>query len=153
MAAVVALLAALFSGLQWREARDLRALVTQPVLSWYVGNDASATHIGLEIDNNGPGVAIIRSIDYFVDHHATPDLADAMTAAGLESDRDRGEDIDDGDSLAVGQRVWVLEYRTTSKAERARFVQFLDDHLSASVTYCSLSGKCWTKCTEKKADC
>jgi hypothetical protein len=59
-------------------------------------------------------------------------------------------EFDDDDSLAVGQREWLLRYRTKDKKEAERFVDFLDDRLGVDVEYCTVDDtNCRHRCSTK----
>jgi hypothetical protein len=58
------------------------------------------------------------------------------------------------DTLGIGEKEWLLAYR---KARRAKpdqktveiFSNFIDEHLAVEVSFCSIWGDCWTKCSTR----
>jgi hypothetical protein len=74
-----------------------------------------------------------------------------VTSDFAKQDRtvEEGVQLFEGDTLAVGETVWLFARSTkkkTSKKELDRYVDFVDDRLGVQVTYCSRFarlGQCW----------
>jgi hypothetical protein len=149
IAIIVSIAAAVFTGLQWLEARHQRQLNAQANIGIDIDTDFTQRRLGISIHNAGPGVASIRSIAYYVDHKVVNDseFDDALTAAHLIPDREVGLILDPGEPLAVGETNWLFDYRARGKDEKARAEEFIENHLAIGVTYCSLDGQCKTECS------
>lgn len=145
----IALLAAGFSGLQWYEAHQHKRLQIRPLLNFYIQDDETDKIVGMRIDNNGPGTAVIKRITYFVDHRSMADAYEALSHSKLNPDLNHGIEFEEGDALGGGQTAWLFDYRTKDNKDKARFSEFLNEHLTAEVTYCSVDDECWKKCSRR----
>jgi len=124
-------------------------LQMRPVVDFYTTTDTSEAKVGIQILNAGPGVALIRNITYFVDGKKVGDYSKGAAKSGTDESLVDFFDFDDGDSMAVNESHWILFRDSTNKKDLEQFSDFVSDHLSAQVTYCSVSGRCWTKCSTK----
>lgn len=145
----ISLLAAGFTGLQWFEARQQKRLQIRPLLSFYIQDDDTEQIVGMRIDNNGPGTAIIKRVAYFVDRKPMKDGYEALSFSKLSPDLDHGIEFEEGDALGGGQTAWLVDYRTKDKKGKTRFSEFLNEHLTVEITYCSVDDECWKKCSRK----
>jgi hypothetical protein len=146
LALVVSILAMVFTGLQWWEAHQQKRLQTKPLVAFYIENDTNELKKGLAIDNLGPGPAVIKSIRYFVDRQPV-DEQEVLQHVKLNPDSDHGIALVEGDVLGVGQRVWLIDYRTKNGNEIGRLSDLLGSRLVAEVHYCSIGDECWRKCS------
>src|SRR5215469_16115921 len=67
---LVAGASAVFTGLQWHDARDALMLQTKPHVDFETDSDPDSPPIGIAITNAGPGPALIKSVTFYVDHTA-----------------------------------------------------------------------------------
>jgi hypothetical protein len=146
LALAVSLLAMVFTGLQWWEAHQQKRLQTKPLVAFYIESDANEPKKGLAIDNLGPGPAVIKSIRYFVDRQLL-DEQEVLQHVKLNPDFDHGVVLDEGDVLGVGQRVWLIDYRTKNDKEIGRLADLFGSRLVVEVSYCSIGDECWRKCS------
>jgi hypothetical protein len=149
IAIIVSVAASLFTGLQWWEARHQRQLNAQANIGIDIDTDLTQRRLGISIHNAGPGVASLRSIAYYVDHKAVNDseFDDALIAAHLIPDHEVGLILDPNEPLAVGETDWLFDYRARGKDEKARALEFIENHLSIGISYCSLDGQCKAECS------
>jgi hypothetical protein len=147
LAIIVSVAAAAFTGLQWIEARHQTQLANEASIGFDINTEPTQRRLGVSIRNVGPGVLTIRSITYYVDHKIVTDINDAVEKAQLDPDNDHGIDLEAGDPMAVGDKVWVLDYRTKRKEEIKRAADFIENHFSVGVDYCSANGKCRFTCS------
>jgi hypothetical protein len=149
IAIIVSIAAVLFTGLQWLEARHQRQLNAQANIGIDIDTDLTQRRLGISIHNAGPGVASLRSIAYYVDHKAVNDseFDDALTAAHLNPEHEVGLILDPNEPLAVGETIWLIDYRARGKDEKARALDFIENHLAIGITHCSLDGPCKTECS------
>jgi hypothetical protein len=77
----IVLAAAVFSGLQWLDARDQAFLTTKPHVDFDTEDDSDQPIVGIAIMNAGPGPALIKSVSFYVDRKpvADADEWDALT--------------------------------------------------------------------------
>lgn len=146
---IVSLLAVIFTGLQWFEAHRQKRLQTKPLVSFYIESDVRESKRGVAIENLGPGPAVIKSVRYFVDRRPIDAEEDVLKYGNLNSNLDNGIELAAGDAVGVGQRVWLIDYRTKSQKELDQLMEFLDSHLAVEVSYCSIDNECWKKCSSK----
>jgi hypothetical protein len=150
VAAAFAGLAAVFTGMQWYEAHEQRLIGSRPSVTFDVYSDVVQKPVGLSIKNAGPGVAELHSIVYYVDRKPVKDLAEALTLANLDPDKNFGVQLDPDEPITPNDPQWVLDYKTKDKAELIRAADFIETHLTVDVTFCTLGGHpCWSKCSSK----
>src|SRR5216684_3009847 len=149
--AFVAAFALVFSGLQWWESREQGKLSVKPLVNFYIQDDDAdpKAKVGLAVENNGPGPAIIKSVNYFVDRKPVKNPEEALRYGKLNPDHDHGDEFEEDDALASGRTTWLIDYQTKDKKEMARFIEFLDEHLAAEISYCSIKDECTKKCSDK----
>jgi hypothetical protein len=148
-ALTVALAAAAFSALQWHEARVQTMLSSTASIGFDIDTDPTERRLGVEIRNSGPGVATVRSIEYFVDSKQITDINDALQKAQLIPEHELGVDLESGDPIGTGDLVWVLDYRPRDTDERERAIDFIESHFAVKLIYCSLNGECRAECSEQ----
>jgi hypothetical protein len=150
IAIVVALAAAVFSGLQWAESRRVRELSFHASVGFNIDADVTERRLGIAINNVGPGVALFRSISYYVDRMEvvgdTP-FNEALNTAHLNPEHEVGLLLDPGEPMAVGETIWLIDYRGKNKDEKSHARDFVEHHLAIRITYCSLDGQCKTECS------
>jgi hypothetical protein len=150
---VIATLAAIFTGgLWWETHQDVttKPLLVRPSVYFTLQDDDGDKRIGLTVGNSGPGIAVMKSVVYYVDRKPMADGDVALSAGQLDPKHDHGTDLEPDDSMGVGETVWLLEYRAKDKKERERFLDFINDHLAVKVRYCSIAGdQCQDKCSTK----
>jgi hypothetical protein len=63
-------------------------------------------------------------------------------------------EFDPGDTLAIGEKEWLIAYKKPRRGKVDQknienFSDFIDQQLAIKITFCSISGDCWTKCSTK----
>jgi len=146
----LSLVAVSLSGLQWIDTHQQKSLSTRPLVDFVLENDPDdAAWIGLAIKNNGPAPAILNSITFYVDHKLVESIDGAAKMGKLNPEMIRSEGHKEGDSLGVGITEWLFARSTKSHDDLDKFVNFINNRLAAHVTYCSINGECWEKCSSK----
>lgn len=152
----ISILAAVFTGLQWREAHQQRGFQLKPLVNFYTEDGEDQSTVGVSITNNGPGPAIIKSITYFVDRKLVRDVDEAVQYGKLNQDIVRVIQYDEDDALASGRTEWLISRSTKAAAkskmdreELDRFLDFIDEKLGIEITYCSIDDECGKKCSTK----
>jgi hypothetical protein len=149
VAVAIAGWAALVANSQLSESRYQRELAFHSSIGFDIDTDLTQRRLGISVHNVGPGVAILHSITYFVDRRPVNDdeFEAALTAAHLDPSREVGNIFDPDEPLAVGATDWLIDYRAKSKDEKARATDFIENHLSIGIFYCSLDRQCKTECS------
>ena len=94
---------------------------------------------------------MVKAVRYFVDGNLIDDSAKILRYGQLDPDQDFGFYLEEGDTLGVGQRVWLIDYRTKNPKEMWRFVEFLGERINVEIEFCSIDSECWTRCSTKGA--
>jgi hypothetical protein len=149
VAIVISIVALVISALQWYEARDQKLLAVHPSVTFETDSDGTERPLGVTLKSLGPGVAEIRSITYYVDRRQAKDVDEALRFGHLNPDNNKPTELDENEPMGVGETVSLIDYRSKDKNELRRVADFLDDSLAIKVTYCSIAGHCWTKCSYK----
>lgn len=104
---------------------------------------------GLQIMNDGPAVARLKSITYYVDRKPVDDVDDVIDFGKLEGVTTF--QFNDNDTLAAGGREWLLSMSTKAKPKELEgFNDFLEHHVAVEVEVCSdVTGKCQTQCSQE----
>lgn len=146
---LVAVASAIFAGLQWQDANQLKNLMFRASVNFYFENDKQSSVIGWSVKNSGPGPAKIQSLDYFVNNVRAKDFYDAANKSGINSDLISGMLYQEGDSLSIGQTDWVYSLNPKKQKDLVvdRFIDFTGDHLGLAMRYCSIAGECETICS------
>jgi hypothetical protein len=152
-ALVISLHALKMSGLQLEESRRQTQLQNQASLSFDIDTDISERRLGIAVTNIGPGVATIRSVVYSVDRKPVKEINDALTAAHLDPDLERGLDFRPGDPMGVGLTTWLIDYRSKKQDDRDRATEFIENHLAVAIEYCSANNQCKTVCSDNDVGC
>jgi hypothetical protein len=147
----LSIIAVIFSGLQWYEAHQQKRLQNRPLVGFYIEDDINEPKKGLAIENHGTGPAVVKAVRYFVDGSLIDDSAKILRHGQLDPDQDFGFFLEEGDALGVGQRVWLIDYRTKNPKEMRRFVEFLGERINMEIEFCSIDSECWTRCSTKGA--
>lgn len=119
-----------------------------PYLSFETTRDAS--HLSVNLRNDGVGPALIRTVDFTVDGKPVPSLSvvvDPIVRQAIRSHspgvrRTVVSSIEAGDVLPANQHVALVQVEGTQITKA-----LLADapRLNLSVCYCSLLGRCWIK--------
>jgi hypothetical protein len=154
---LISLAAAGFTGLLWYETRNALLLSTKPHVDFDVEGDPDEPPVGIAISNAGPGPATIKSVIFYVDRKSVKDAEEAGMTYGKLSESELGYyELEPGDTLAVGEKVWLISYRKPKGGKinpknLEKFADFIDQNLAIQVTFCSAVREdvCWTKCSTK----
>jgi hypothetical protein len=157
--AIAALVSAVITVLQWREAHqqvveahEQLRLSVQPSVDFDKEDDEDDPNIGIAIENNGPGTAIIRTITYFVDQKKVDDINDSLEFFKIDSRKVNYHYFDEDDSFKSGGTMWLVSYKHSKDPDEeqiGKFIDFFQNHLGIEVKYCSTVNECWTKCSTK----
>jgi hypothetical protein len=109
------------------------------------GNDEPI--VGVQIVNSGPGPAVIKKETYYFDRKPLRDDEDPATYGKLYVKPIKDVQLEENDTLAVGEQQWLYYRSTKDKKELQGFLDFLDQRFAISVTFCSIDGACWSKCS------
>jgi hypothetical protein len=88
-----------------------------------------------------------------VDRKLATDLAQVIDLAGLSEVH--YTDLDPGDTLAVGEKEWILKYtkKPRTKADEKELEELsnsIDQHVAVRVEFCPvLSDECGKKCSKE----
>ena len=154
---LIALAAAGFTGMLWYETREALLLSTKPHVDFSVESDPDELPVGIAIRNAGPGPATIKSVTFYVDRKSVQDAEEAGTTYGKFGEGELGfYELEPGDTLAVGEKVWLIDYRKPrggklNQKNLEKFADFIDQNLAILVTFCSIIREdiCWAKCSTK----
>ncbi|MGA2674857.1 MAG: hypothetical protein ABSE99_16690 [Terracidiphilus sp.] len=132
LAVAISLVAAVFTGLQWRESHNLLLLSMKPSVDFELLDDPDDLPVGIDIQNSGPGPATIKSITYYADKKLIGDMDKLLNFTDLSTIQTY--DFEEGDTLAVGEHHFLLSYKNKphGKGEQKtldKFVDLIDHHL------------------------
>ena len=125
-----------------------------PKITFLTGEDRNAGQAGIEMKNGGPGPAIIKSVDYFIDgrhmegEEAVIDVAPRDARRALQYTH-----LDPGARLGANAGTWLLflpKYDARPR-EYERLAGFLSDSVAVDVKYCSEQNACADACSKNGA--
>jgi hypothetical protein len=150
-AIIIAGLAMVISAYQAFDSHQQSLLTRMPLLDFDIEDDENSKPLGLAVRNNGSGGAQIKEVLYYVDDGSVlNDSVAALTAGKFDVKEDAGNEIVAGNSVAVGEQIWLFNFRGKKQDERRRFADFLDDRLGVKIIYCALGGHpCRFSCSSK----
>jgi hypothetical protein len=126
LALVVSFASASFTLLQWRESHNQLLLSMKPSIDFIWETDPDELPVSVAIGNAGPGIAVIRSITWFVDQKPLGSVREVVDSAHLNNPKNvQWEELDENESLAVGEKQWLLRYvknRTELKKPRTTWM-------------------------------
>jgi hypothetical protein len=137
---IIALIAAASSAAQWVVMMEQKRLAFDATIEIDVNTLLRERRVGMAIRNVGPGLAILRSVTYYVDGNAVDDPDDILAQAKLDSDRDFGWNMDRGNSMAPGETDWLVDYHAARKEDQDRAIDFVEKHLQIGVDYSTAAG-------------
>jgi hypothetical protein len=149
LAIAISLVAVLFSGLQWWEAREQRRLANDATVEVDVDTEPGRSKRGIIVRNAGPGVAHIKTVKYYVDGQLVTDINDSFDRVAKLDSRRLNEVEINGDAMGPLERQQILRFDAT-KSEQDRAEDFFEGHLNVAVEYCSAGGRCGTVCADPK---
>jgi hypothetical protein len=123
----------------------------QPTLVFDTEDDPDEYPMGLMVENEGGGPAIIKTVTYYVRKEEVTDgnPASVINASKLDAKQTKFHELKRGEVLGVGEQIWLFWRRENDKAdteEAARFASFIDDDLEVKIQYQSSSGDTFTLC-------
>jgi hypothetical protein len=156
---VISGIAVIFTSLQWYESYRLLEASMKPSVGFDTEYDTDEFPIGIAIENSGPAPARIQSISYYVDRKQVANVDEAVRYGHFDVTKIKDFMYEEGDTIAVGEKQWLIQYTKKAKVgdkEFERFADWIDQNLAIKVHYCSLlaegdfSGKyCWDRCSTK----
>jgi len=150
LALALSVVAALFSGMQWLATREAKPATYDTALDLQFGPLAARDELGIGLHNAGPGVAHIQSVSYYVDDKPIDDISDALDELGLDSGRDTGVDLDQGDFVVAHDVMWLIDYHARSRQEARLAADVLQRHVQVAVEYCDALGACRRICSKRR---
>jgi hypothetical protein len=144
---VISIIAVIFTGLQWHEAREQRHQAIESTLVFDVDTQLAKHVAGISLKNLGPGIARVNSVTYYLDGKALEDASDAFNQTKLDPEGDLGVDLDRGDSIGPGEVVPLVWYPIKRNGDEARVRALFEEHLQIGVDYCAGDGNCRRVCT------
>jgi hypothetical protein len=123
----------------------------QPSLVFDTEDDPDEYPMGLMVENEGTGPAIIKTVTYYVHKEEIADgnAESVINAAKLDAKQTKFHELKRGDAFRVGEQLWLFWRSENDKAdaeEAAKFANFIDDDLEVKIQYQSLSGDTFTQC-------
>jgi hypothetical protein len=146
-ALVISTVAAIFTGLQWHEARQQRLQQFDSALVFDVDTEIPQHMAGIAVRNVGPGIARVSSVTYYMDGKMVEGAAGALEAERLNPDKDQGVDLDRGNSMAAGEIDWLVRYPIGRRDEEERARDLFEEHLVIAIEYCTAGGNCTRLCS------
>jgi hypothetical protein len=120
----------------------------KPVLGFFENPDDSLPEVGITVENDGLGPAIIQSVDIFVDHTKVKDWQQAVDYCHIKNpDEADWYELEKGDPIRVSQSIPLFFRPTKNRVGLDSFVECIDKHLGVFITYDSLDGEHFTKCS------
>jgi hypothetical protein len=129
------------------DERAATSYAARPIIDFFTEDDSTEPKVGIEISNDGPGVAIVKKVTYYVDKKPVADDGVAEDKSRTDPDLIKVVEYATDDAIASGHSDWIFFRPTSDKKDIDRFTDYVDDHLSIGVSYCSLQGQCWWKCS------
>lgn len=125
-----------------------------PKITFMTGEDRNAEQAGIEMRNGGPGFAIIKSVDYFIDGRRMPD-EEAVIDVAPKGARNALQytHMNPGARIAPNADAWLLflPRRDTRPREYERLQNFMSDSVAVNVRYCSEQNACADACSKAGA--
>jgi len=157
LALLIALGSAAFTGMQWHDAHRQVLFATKPHVDFDAESDPDEQPVGIAVINAGPGPAVVKSVTFYVDRKSVRDADEAgRDYAKLDESELSFFELEPGDSLAPGDKFWLIKYRKPRGGKIIRknlenFADFVDQRLAVEIAYCSAFDEdlCWTKCSTK----
>jgi hypothetical protein len=149
VAIVISLVAALFTGLQWWDSRELGRLANDATVVVDVDSEPGRSKRGIIVRNAGPGIAHIKAVKYYVDGDLILDINEPFERVAKLDSRRLNEVEINGDTMSPGERQQILRF-DASKSEQDRAEDFFESHLNVAVAYCSAGGRCESVCADPK---
>lgn len=125
-----------------------------PRLVFLTGEDRSAEQAGIALRNGGPGPAIIKSVDYFIDGRQMAD-EEAVIDAAPRGARNALQytHLNPGARVGANADTWLLflPKRDTRPRDYERLANFVSDSVTVGVRYCSEQNACADACSKAGA--
>ena len=125
-----------------------------PNVTFLTGEDRNAGQAGIEIKNGGPGAAVVKSVDYFIDGRRMADEEAVIDAAPRGAQNAlQYTHLSTGARIAANGGTWLLflPKRDTGSREYERLANFLSDSVAVDVKYCSEQNACADACSKNGA--
>jgi len=131
----------------WQTRRHDR-LSVRPLIDFTYEVDGRERNVGLAMENVGLGPAVIRSITIYVDRKAVKDWYEAADYGNFkEHDLLKTFELDKDSVLKIGETMLLFGRDTRNKMDLDRFIDFVDQRLAVSITFCSIDDECQTRCS------
>jgi hypothetical protein len=132
----------------WRH--DIRTV--RPLLSFETEPDETQDVVGLSVQNVGVGPAVVKSIRIYVDRIPVKDWDEAKDRGAIKYDA-REFEFHEGTKIGVNEKDLLFGENTHKRQGKpddlSKLLDFIDKHVSVSITYCSLYDECQTECSEE----
>jgi hypothetical protein len=148
MSVVIALAASVSTTIQAVDGHKQNVINNDSSLGFDIDTDERDDRFGISLRNVGPGKVHINAVIYYVDNKNVDSIESAIEAAKLESNKLRIVDLTD-DWMGAGELVPIFRYKASSRDERDKAATFVEEHLEVAIDYCTVGGRCETKCSER----
>jgi hypothetical protein len=146
----VSVVALCISAFQVWETREHDRATVKPLLDFSYETDDYEPQVGLKVKNVGLGPALIRSVQVYVDRKPVAGWDEAKTYGGFKKpDLISTLDFDKQSVLRVDEAEMLFGRASSNKTELDAFVNFVDQHLAVSISYCSIQHDCETRCSSE----
>ena len=147
IALIVAMFSLAISGFSLYQTSHHDKISLKPLLNFVEEPDDSDPQVGLLLENEGLGPAIIKSVDIFIDRKPVKDWEQAVNYCKIKnSDAVAWTTIEKNEAIKEGKTIALFYRRTKNKNGLNSFLDCLDEHLEVLISYCSFDDECWKKC-------
>ena len=125
-----------------------------PKVTFVTGEDRNAEQAGIAMKNAGPGPAIIKSVDYFIDgRHMADEEAVIDVAPRGARNLLQYTHLNPGARVDQSGDTWLLflPRRDAKAREYERLANFMTDSVAVGVKYCSEQNACADACSKTGA--
>lgn len=148
---VIALGSLSISALEWWDSHRQAIAQETPNVSFVESTNTDDPVVGLKIMNDGPGVAKLAHLKYFVDRKPLDNVTEAMDFGNLSEDA-VSFTYDNDSTMAAGEQEWLLSMKTrvkgSQRSDLGKFADFVEKRFSVEAEVCStITNKCYTICS------
>jgi len=145
--ALAGLLAFALGSIQVLDARRTTSLAMRPSVTFFTGEEPDETTAGIKLMNDGPGIAVIKRLAFYVDKKPVKDWNEALDYGHIDDNGIFYYEFEKDDTLSSNANHWILYRSTKLKKGLDKFLDFIDQNLAIEVEFCSLDGQCRIRCS------
>lgn len=112
---IISAVALTVSILEAADSRSALTLSSAPLIDFFVQDNENERGLGISVKNNGPGVARVDTIECYVDRKPISQIEEALAASNVKPSALHTVEWENGDSLAVGETVWLFRFEFRTK--------------------------------------